>query len=87
MALAYWPEEQSVGLAASAAAVVAAMVPDPVVDKLPPVPRTMAAVVFVPLVIALKADEPPPPPACRVHVFVAVHPYRFCPAVSSLLKY
>jgi hypothetical protein len=36
------------------------MVPEPVAARLPPEPTTIAAVVFVPLVIELKAGEPPP---------------------------
>lgn len=40
----------------------AVTVPEPVGLKLAPVPTSIAAVVFVPLVIELKADDPPPPP-------------------------
>lgn len=42
---------------------VAPMVPEPLTARVPPEPTTMAAVVFVPLVIALKALLPPPPQA------------------------
>jgi hypothetical protein len=40
---------------------VAVLVPDPLVVRLEPLPKTIAAAVFVPLVIALKAPAPPPP--------------------------
>jgi hypothetical protein len=42
-----------------AGAEVAAIVPPPLVARLAPEPTTIAAVVFVALVIALKAGEPP----------------------------
>jgi hypothetical protein len=38
----------------------AVMRPEPDVARLQPVPQTMVAEVFVPFVIALKAEEPPP---------------------------
>jgi hypothetical protein len=57
----------------------AVTVPDPVGLKLAPVPTSIAAVVFVPPVIELKADEPPPPPQStpvpdiRPEVFTCKH--------------
>lgn len=52
------PALQGVGSAASAAAVVAAIVPEPDAASDAPVPTTMAAVVFVPEVSALNAVAP-----------------------------
>jgi hypothetical protein len=56
------PAEQLLPFDARATEVVAATVPLPLTDKLAPVPITIAAAVFVPLVMSLKALEPPPPP-------------------------
>src|SRR5690348_6083901 len=53
---------QSVPAVASAAAVVAAIVPLPEKLSDAPVPTTIAALVFVPLVIEEKGPLPPPPP-------------------------
>jgi hypothetical protein len=50
------------GVLANVAAVVAAIVPEPVTPRLAPVPTSIAAVVLVPLVKAENAELPPPQP-------------------------
>jgi hypothetical protein len=70
------PEEQLVPLAARAIAVVAEIVPLPEADRLAPVPTTIAAEAFVPLVISLNAEDPPPPPD-------TVQSVRDCPVLSE----
>ena len=48
--------------------VVAAIVPEPEADKEAPEPTTIEAVTFVPEVMSLNADEPPPPVPLEIEV-------------------